>query len=846
MRTAYEIISAIIFVLINVALVSVVFYFNQHPSKKYGNKKLSPGELAEAIARDINRQPEYYTYEKKANGKYRVFKINRYSKSHTSINNLTATFNYKEEPESINPVDFDGNKSIPMIKKNFAIKHKSDGFELPGVEKRFKCPNNYNWDQKTSTCIEKPLCDKYDDSLLELVDRYYSEIDNPSITPVTELTGENRHPRLYIRCSSKDGKPIIESCTVENEKIDFTILNSNTHKKNETPCKVYDVCKYFPNDTRHHYTINYNYDDALKMNHYYKCQNGKSVKHKCPDNYEFNEKYFDNNNVCIPKNHCRSDTDYYFTTTPSSFSICSSNKKIDKSCEGVGIIKLTNNTYQCKIDKYVNHTEFSDHKYNGFKYKSKSYIGYKKYQLHETVFDNWFSIKFKKIWEDIEENEIKENNNKIKKLTLPLTPINDDDKLFKYKNEKRTDYENLHDMIIPTKFYFSTKIDKWTLFDKSTLITDIHTYSMLDEFKIVRISASNLFDEVYCKINSKQYLKNKESKSTSIDHFQVQLDPSKFHLQKTDEFWIIINAKIYHYKFISDKDNSKNTTVLGPSRDYYSFIDKYILKPTKITPDAIIASALREVDGIHYAYCIKYDNYFIVNKPKKINNKLICHTDLMNLQDNDKQLIKIDQLQLGLSNLKLTHIIPSDFPENEFLWNELYVGKYYYDQDEKQLIIWHNHLFVLKLKDKISKVLNKEIEKKRLKIENGKFEYDNFPTNVIDIVYENVKKNNSSGDINKRLTALTTTFSYYKMNYKKPVVHWLSYIPLHPNLLEPESPSDTTTDDSTSKGDATKDDTTKDDITNHIDIIYPELDKSTIKETLKKIINLEQFTLNLI
>nr|AYH52234.1 putative per os infectivity factor PIF8 [Microplitis mediator] len=822
MRTAYEIISAIIFVLINAALVSVVFYFNQHPSKKYGNKKLSPEQLAEAIARDIKEQPEYYTYEKKANGKYSVFKINRYVRSEKSKNNPKATFTYKEEPEYDYPVDFDGNTSTPMIKENFAITHESDGFKIPGVKQPFKCPNNYNWDEEKSTCIEKPLCDKYDDSLLEILDRYYTEIDNPSITPVTELTGVNRHPRLYIKCSSKDKKPIIQSCTEENEKIDFSVLNSNSK---ENPCKVYDVCRYLPDETRHHYTINYNYDDALKMNHYYQCYKKVSVKHKCPDNYEFNEKYFDNNNVCIPKNHCRSDTDYYFTTTPNSYSICLSNKKIDKSCAGVGIIKLTNNTYQCKSIDYNNHTEYSPNIYNGFKYNSKSNIGYKKFKLRETVFDNWFHDKFPKIWDNIKD----------KNLYLPSTPI-ENDIVFQYRNEKRMNYENSNDMLIPTKFYFSTEIDKWTLFDESKLNFIIETYHMLDTFKPVRISVSNLFNEVNCKINSKKYLYNKKYNPTSIDHFQVEIDPSRYHFDDTiKEFWIIINAQIYHYIFNKTQDNSKNTTVLGSSKNYYSFIEISLLQPTKIMPNTIIASALKKVEGIHYAYCIKYDNYFTVNKSPEINNKIICHKDLKNLIDKEQQPVTISQLELDLNKLKLTDkILPIDFPDKEFIWEKLYVGKYYYDKDKKQLIIWHNHLFVLKLKDSISNVLDNEINEKRLEIENGEFKYNNFPTNVIDIVYNN-KLTNSKDSAPKHLTALTTTFSYYKINYKKPVVHWLSYIPVHPELLEPEKPTD--------KNDNNTD---KDNITNHIDIIYPKLDASTIKENIKKIINLEEFTLNLI
>ncbi|KAG6558319.1 putative viral envelope protein VP91 [Microplitis demolitor] len=818
MRTAYEIISAIIFVLINVVLVSVVFYFNQHPSKKYRNKKLNPEELADAIFQDIKTQPEYYTYEKKANGKYRVYKINRYEKS---INTSKPTFTYKEEPEYEYPVDFDGNKSIPMNKNTFTIRHRSDGFEIPGVEKQFKCPNNYYWNKETSKCIEKPLCDKYDDSFLEIVDRYYSEIDNPSITPATELTNKRRHQRLYIKCSSKYNKPIIQSCMEVNEKIDFTILNSNSKK---IPCKVYDVCQDFPEGTCHHYTINYNYDDALKVNHYYQCNNKVSVKHKCPHNYEFNEKYFDNNNVCIPKNHCRNDTDYYFTTSPNSYSICLSNKKIDKSCDGLGIIKLTNSTYQCKINKYLSYTEYSNYEFNGFTYNAKSYIGYKKYPLRNMVFDNWFHERFPNIWKIIENKHIK----------LPSTPINND-KLFKYNNMKKNYYENSNDMLIPTKFYFSTQINKWTLFDESKLINDINVYKMLNKFKPVRISVSNLFDQVYCKLDSEKYLnhmKSKSSKTGSTDYFRVELERSKFNLTKVEEFWIIINANIYHYKFISDTDNNINTTKLGPSKDYYSFIETSILQPVKINPVEIIASALREVEGMHYAYCIKHDNYFTVNKSSKIKNKIICHTDLMTLLEKDKDVITIDILKLNLNNLKsINNILPSDFPENEFSWDKLYVGKYYYDENKKQLIIWHNHLFVLQLKDNISKVLKNEIDTKKLKIENGKFEYNNFPTNVIDIVYTNVKNNNLYYHTNKHLTALTTTFSYYKINYEKPVVHWLSYIPLHPELFKSGEPSD-----KIEKGD----------IIDHIDIIYPKLDESTKRENLKNIINLEPFTLNLI
>ncbi|XP_044576946.1 uncharacterized protein LOC123260079 [Cotesia glomerata] len=489
MRTIYEIICGIIFVLLNITLVTVVYYYNRHPIKKYRGKKLKPEELSKVIAKEIGNQPQFYTYQKKDTGKYSVYML-----SHTD--NLTY-----EEQELNHPVDFNGVPAKPMLESTFKLTYVEEGFKVPGIKQLFRCPKNYKWDIKLNKCIEKPICDYYNDSVKRLYDRYYSEIDNPSITQITILTGKNPHPRLYIRCSSLQQKPIIETCHKENEHVDKNafkdVTNNNNNNSIIKPCKVYDICKNYPQGTRHAYRINNIFSQALKTNQYYKCNGTVSEIFDCQEGYECNELSIHNNDICKPLDDCRPNIDYYFTTNPHSFYHCLSNKRQMVCCGENGIIKLSDNSYQCKIDdKYVYYSDNNvaqEATINGFTYKSELTKGLQKTKLSLVPFDDWFYDKFPQLFENIP----------YPSLPTTLIKINENDKEFTYQNidSIRKFYENLNDIKLPTKFHYTLTKDnteKWTLIDEKELLNDIIDFNS----KIIHLSASNLMTEISSTIKS--------------------------------------------------------------------------------------------------------------------------------------------------------------------------------------------------------------------------------------------------------------------------------------------------------------------------------------------------------
>lgn len=819
MRTIYEILCGIIFVLLNITLVSVVYYYNRHPIKKYGGKKLKPEELSKVIAKEIGNQPQFYTYQQKDTGKYSVYVL-----SHTD--NLTY-----QEQELDYPVDFDGVPAKPMSESTFKLTYNEQGFQVPGIKQLFNCPKDYIWDKKLNKCIEKPICNYYNDKVIRLYDRYYSEIDNPSITPITILTGKNPHPRLYIRCSSLQQKPIIEGCYKENEKVDenFTDNYDSNSIIIKSPCKVYDICNNYPDGTNHAYRINNIFSQALKINQYYKCINFQSKKLNCQQGYECNELSIHNNDICKPIDDCRPNIDYYFTTNPHLFYHCLSNKRQKVCCGENGIIKLSDNSYRCKIDNqyvyYPDNNFAQESTINGFKYKLKFLKGLQKTKLSWVTFDNWFYEKFTDQFKDIPYP------------SLQKTPIqinnNDDDEKFTYQNTNslRKFYENLNDIKLPSKFYYTLtedKSEKWTLFNEKELIKSIDTIINL-ESKIIHLSASNLMTEITTTIK----LTNYQISNNPNDFYDIKIIPKDYGLDDVD-LWIIFNGNIYEYIYKTGK-----TILFAPSSQYYSFIGAIIDPPKKISDDndnKIIGRAFREVEGIYYAYCIKRDNNnFIFN-----DTITICHTNLNDLSTNDENITY--KLSIDLISLKQNNILPTQFRIDEFTWDKLYIGKYYYDEQSQKLIVWHDHLFVLKLQDFIIQKLDEKKGKEFIIDEYGQFIYNNYPTNIVDLTFKNISNENSLFKTNKKyLTALATTFSYYNYNYEKPVVHWSSYIPINPACFQITQQKIDSLDDSSPDKKLYQENS----ILKYLNIEYPKVKNSTKIQTLLNIILLNQLTLTL-
>jgi len=199
------------------------------------------------------------------------------------------------------PTDFQGKPIILQPHGNIIYHDSGDGFNISGLNTKFKCPPNY----KGNNCILEPLCGKETNMTNNIWPKYkllsYSQFVglglylNANKFPTANdnlrsLPGiEDFHPRIRVQCLNESGDYRLEVCP-QDKLLDF----------NNIQCVPHDICSDRINGYKHTNEIASNSTHILQPNEYYMCKNNKSVLQTCSTGTLFSNEI----NGCVTQTPC--------------------------------------------------------------------------------------------------------------------------------------------------------------------------------------------------------------------------------------------------------------------------------------------------------------------------------------------------------------------------------------------------------------------------------------------------------------------------------------------------------------------------------------------------------------
>lgn len=202
------------------------------------------------------------------------------------------------------PVTFD---SLPVNteKLHGIISNTTNGFLVSGIEFPFRCPSGWKYDETNGKCNLEEICQPYDIDVFKGISYYqFNETFKSKLNANTTF-----HPRLFVDCNTNERK----HCAPNELYVGGEVI-SNAYE----PCEPYDVCQDMLTMTTHNFPIFVG--DELDQNEFYICQNGRSVRRRCPNNTQFSR----TQNACLPVSRCfdRQDNTTIYTGDSNQFILC--------------------------------------------------------------------------------------------------------------------------------------------------------------------------------------------------------------------------------------------------------------------------------------------------------------------------------------------------------------------------------------------------------------------------------------------------------------------------------------------------------------------------------------------